>query len=203
MMQICKPWADERRTIRKIGSIRRKVMSARYVWQIRMGMIDLKASSKQLAECWSSATSVLMSASWIFFTSVTQWTTRKGAFTQISSHGKSSTAGSAIGSWAQNLVNWLSPSYIFLINHTSVCRTMMDLFVLDAMPVSAASQNVLSTDIVVEHPELWSEVRFRILTGSLCYEMSVIALAIYSLWSAISRSCCLPLRHHWSYLSAG
>ena len=33
---------------------------------------------------------------------------------------------------------------------------MMAAFVLDAMPVNAAFQSVLSNDIVAEYPELWS-----------------------------------------------
>ncbi|GFT95754.1 hypothetical protein TNCV_311171 [Trichonephila clavipes] len=39
--------------------------------------------------------------------------------------------------------------FVFEMNHASICGDMMTAFVLDAMPVNAAFQSVLSNDIVV------------------------------------------------------
>ena len=58
----------------------------------------------------------------------------------------------------------------FRINHASICRTMMAAFVLDAMPVNAAFQSVLSNEIVGEHPELRSGVRF-LMDYPICYKL--------------------------------
>ncbi|GFV86200.1 transposable element Tc1 transposase [Trichonephila clavipes] len=57
-------WTDEHRTTRKTSSGRRKVTSVpddRH--QLRMAVNDRRASSRQLAALWSTATGVLMSAS--------------------------------------------------------------------------------------------------------------------------------------------
>ena len=58
----------------------------------------------------------------------------------------------------------------FQMNHDSICGTMMAVFILDAMPVNVSFQSALSNDIMAEHPELWSGVRFRIMNDSICYE---------------------------------
>ncbi|GFW31837.1 transposable element Tcb2 transposase [Trichonephila clavipes] len=64
MLRVWKTWTDEHRTTRKTGNELRKVTSAlddRHL--LRMAMNDSTASSRQLAARWSTATSVLMSAS--------------------------------------------------------------------------------------------------------------------------------------------
>ncbi|GFW82301.1 transposable element Tcb1 transposase [Trichonephila clavipes] len=53
----------------------------------------------------------------------------------------------------------------------------LSAFVLDAMPVNAAFQSALSNDIVTYPPELWVELRFRILDDPICYELWVISIA--------------------------
>ena len=42
----------------------------------------------------------------------------------------------------------------FQMNHASICRTIMVVFVLNAMTVNAAFQSALLNSITVEHPEL-------------------------------------------------
>ena len=54
---------------------------------------------------------------------------------------------------------------------------MMTAFVLDAMPINAVFQSMFSNDIVTEHPELWSGVRFHIMDDLICYELKVISIA--------------------------
>ncbi|GFW97664.1 uncharacterized protein TNCV_685341 [Trichonephila clavipes] len=54
---------------------------------------------------------------------------------------------------------------------------MMAAFVLDDIPMNAAFQSALSTDIVAEHPELWFRVRFLIIMDPICYELRVISTA--------------------------
>ena len=63
------------------------------------------------------------------------------------------------------------------MNQTSVCKTMMAAFVLDAVPVNVIFQSASSNDIVVEHPGLESGVRFRIMDNPICYESRVISIA--------------------------
>ena len=46
---------------------------------------------------------------------------------------------------------------------------MMAAFVLDGMPVNATFQGVLSNNIVAEHPDLCSGMRFRIMYELICY----------------------------------
>ena len=53
------------------------------------------------------------------------------------------------------------------MNQTSVCKTMMAAFVLDAVPVNVIFQSASSNDIVVEHPGLESGVRFRIMDNPI------------------------------------
>ena len=55
----------------------------------------------------------------------------------------------------------------FQVNHSAICGIMMAEFVLDVMPVNAAFQRALSKDIVVEHLDLWSEVRFHIMNDQI------------------------------------
>ncbi|GFX13014.1 transposable element Tcb2 transposase [Trichonephila clavipes] len=40
------------------------------------------------------------------------------------------------------------------MNHSSICRTTLAAFVIDAISVSAAFQSASSNDLVVYHPEL-------------------------------------------------
>ena len=61
----------------------------------------------------------------------------------------------------------------FQMNHASIYGTIMAAFVLEAMPVNAAFQSALS-NIVAEHPELWSEVRFHITDDPIFRELWVI-----------------------------
>ena len=56
----------------------------------------------------------------------------------------------------------------FKMNHVSICRTIIAAFVLDAMLFNTAFQSALSIDIMAEHPELWSEVQFRITADLIC-----------------------------------
>ena len=44
------------------------------------------------------------------------------------------------------------------------------------MLANAAFQSALSNDIVAEHPELWSAVRFRIMVNPIYYELRVISI---------------------------
>ena len=53
----------------------------------------------------------------------------------------------------------------------------MAAFVLDAMPINAAFQNTVPNDIVAEHPELWSGVRFCIMDDPICYGLRIISIA--------------------------
>ncbi|GFU65193.1 transposable element Tcb2 transposase [Trichonephila clavipes] len=63
---------------------------------------------------------------------------------------------------------------------------MMAAFVLDAMSVNAAFQNVLSNDIVAYHPELWFGVRFRIMYDPICYELRSADLSpIEHVWDLV------------------
>ena len=62
------------------------------------------------------------------------------------------------------------------MNQTSVCKTMMAAFVLDAVPVNVIFQSASSNDIVVEHPGLESGVRFRIMDNRICNELRVISI---------------------------
>ncbi|GFV18850.1 uncharacterized protein TNCV_4757371 [Trichonephila clavipes] len=64
VMRVWKKWSGKHRTTRKTGSGRRKLTSAlvdRHL--LRRALNDRTASSRQLAARWSTATSVLMSAS--------------------------------------------------------------------------------------------------------------------------------------------
>ena len=54
----------------------------------------------------------------------------------------------------------------------------MAAFVLDAMPVDAASQSALSNNIVTEHQELWSGVQFYVMDGPICCELRIILITI-------------------------
>ncbi|GFV34079.1 uncharacterized protein TNCV_4121761, partial [Trichonephila clavipes] len=64
VMLVWKQWTIEHRTILKIGSGRRKVISARDDrYLLRMAVNDRIDFSRQLAAHWSTATGVLMSAS--------------------------------------------------------------------------------------------------------------------------------------------
>ena len=60
--------------------------------------------------------------------------------------------------------------------HASHSGAMMDAFVLNAMPINAAFQSALSKDVITEHPELWSEVRFRVLDDPFCNEMRIMSI---------------------------
>ena len=71
------------------------------------------------------------------------------------------------GLMSTELGKLIGTKLFFPMNHASICRTMMHAFVLDAIPVNAAFQSALSNDIMTEHPELWSGVRFRIKDGCL------------------------------------
>ncbi|GFY31685.1 transposable element Tcb2 transposase [Trichonephila clavipes] len=63
-MRVWKQWIDEHLTTRKTGSGRRKLTSARdHRHLLRMAVNDRTASSRQLAVRWSTAKSILMSAS--------------------------------------------------------------------------------------------------------------------------------------------
>ena len=64
----------------------------------------------------------------------------------------------------------------FQMNYASICGTMLATFVLDAVPVNVAFQSTFSTDIVAEHLELWSEVRFRIMDDPICCKLKVISI---------------------------
>ena len=66
-------------------------------------------------------------------------------------------------SWAHSLEIWLALKLSFQMNNASICEIMMAAFVLNAMPVNTAFQSALLNDIVAEHSELWSGVRFRIM----------------------------------------
>ncbi|GFW88578.1 uncharacterized protein TNCV_828471 [Trichonephila clavipes] len=57
----------------------------------------------------------------------------------------------------------------FLTNPALICGTTMAAFVLDAMPVNAPFQNTLSNVILDKHPDIWSEVRLRIIVDLSCY----------------------------------
>ena len=65
----------------------------------------------------------------------------------------------------------------FQMYHASIWRTMMATFVLDAISVNDAFHNAISNDIVAEHLELWSGVRFCIMDDPVCYELRVISIA--------------------------
>ena len=93
-------------------------------------------------------------------TSAAPWIACKGAFIQDPLHDKSSTAASAVSPESGKLIG---TKLSFQMNYASVCGTMMSTFVLDAMPVNAAFQSAISNDIVAEHLELWSGVRFCIM----------------------------------------
>ncbi|GFV30794.1 transposable element Tcb1 transposase [Trichonephila clavipes] len=48
---------------------------------------------------------------------------------------------------------------------------------LDIMLLNAAFRTTLSNDIVALHPELWLELRFRIMDDPICYELRLISIA--------------------------
>ena len=54
----------------------------------------------------------------------------------------------------------------------------MATFLLDTMSVNVAFQSTLSSDIVAEHLEFWSRVRFIIMSCPICYELSEISIAL-------------------------
>ena len=53
---------------------------------------------------------------------------------------------------------------------------MMAVLELDAMPVNAEFQSVLSKDIMAEHPELRTGARFHIKDDPVSYELKVISI---------------------------
>ncbi|GFS89744.1 transposable element Tc1 transposase [Trichonephila clavipes] len=66
VMRVWKQWTDEHRTTRETGSGRRKVTSVRDDRHLlRMALNDHTGSSRQLAERWSTASGIGMSASLI------------------------------------------------------------------------------------------------------------------------------------------
>ena len=69
----------------------------------------LQAIGRMLVYCYKCTNAGLVNSC----TSAKPWTTCKGAFIQDPPHGKSSTAASAMGSWAQSLARWLAPSCLF------------------------------------------------------------------------------------------
>ncbi|GFT03327.1 uncharacterized protein TNCV_2985021 [Trichonephila clavipes] len=75
----------------------------------------------------------------------------------------------------------------FQMNHASICRTMMAVFVSDAMPMNATFQSALSKDIVAQHPRLWFGVQFRIMDYPIRYELRVISVG-----KGTSVKCCSP-----------
>ena len=53
----------------------------------------------------------------------------------------------------------------------------MAAFVLDVMLVSTDFQSSLSNDIVAEHPDLQSGMRFRIMDDPICHNLRIILKA--------------------------
>ena len=110
---------------------------------------DCIASSRQLAACWSTATGVLMSASLIrryllhrrlygcLFTGFTLQQTINGCV--------------CIGLMSIELDKLIGTKLSCQMNYTSICGTIMAVFMLDARPVNAAFQSALSNNIVAEH----------------------------------------------------
>ena len=47
----------------------------------------------------------------------------------------------------------------------------MAAFILDDMPVNDDFYSALSNDIVAEHPDLLSGMRFRIMDDPICYNV--------------------------------
>ncbi|GFT75164.1 transposable element Tc1 transposase [Trichonephila clavipes] len=99
--RVWKQWTKEHRTTRKTGSGRWKVTSAcDYQHLLRMAVNDRTTSTRHLAARWSTATGVLMSASSIRRRLLHRGLRARVPLYRIPPHGKSSTAASAMGSWA-------------------------------------------------------------------------------------------------------
>ncbi|GFX34585.1 hypothetical protein TNCV_3658231 [Trichonephila clavipes] len=107
-----------------------------------MAVNDCRASSRQLAALWSTATGVSFVNSSM---SAAPWIACKGALIQDPPHGKLSMAASAMITEPDKLID---TKLSFQMNQASICGTMMDAFVLEAMPVNAAFQSALSNYIV-------------------------------------------------------
>ncbi|GFT07004.1 transposable element Tcb2 transposase [Trichonephila clavipes] len=147
-MRVWKQWTDEHRTTRKIGSGRRKVTSVYDdLHLLRMVVNERTASSRQLAARWSTATGVLMSAS-----SIRRRLLNHGLRARVPLYRIPLMANHRrlCLQWAHEHRAWKADWHqvFFQMNHASICGTMMATFVLDAMPMNAAFQSVLSNDIV-------------------------------------------------------
>ncbi|GFV57230.1 transposable element Tcb1 transposase [Trichonephila clavipes] len=177
VMRVWKQGNDEHLATRNTGSGRRKVTSAcddRHL--LRMAVNDRTASSRQLAARSSTATGVLMSASSIhrhpLHHGLRQGCLYTGSLSQ-------QTIDSCVcnGLMSTETGKLIVTKFSFQMNHTSICRTMIAAFVLNAMPVYAAFQSLLPNDIVAQHPELWFGVQFRIKDDPICYKFRAISMA--------------------------
>ncbi|GFW10694.1 transposable element Tcb2 transposase [Trichonephila clavipes] len=72
----------------------------------------------------------------------------------------------------------ISNKLSFQKNHASICGNKLVAFVLDAKPVKAAFQSMLSNDIVTLHPKLRFEMQFRIMDDPIYNELGVIPIVI-------------------------
>ncbi|GFV35166.1 transposable element Tcb2 transposase [Trichonephila clavipes] len=148
VIRVWKQWTGENRTTRKTGSGQRKVTSAHDDQFLpRMAVNDHTASSRQLAAHWSTATGVLMSA-----LSIRRRLLHRGLRARVPLYRIPLTANHR-RCVCNGLMNTepgklIGTKLSFQMNHASICGTMMTAFVLDAIPVNAAFQSALSTDIV-------------------------------------------------------
>ena len=123
----------------------------------RMTVNDRTASSRQLAESWSTATGVLISASTIL-----RHLLHRGLRARVPLC--KSPSRQTIESCVCNVLMSTEPCKViftklsFLMNHAVICGTMISAFVLDSMPVNTAFQSALSNDIVADYLNIWYEV---------------------------------------------
>ncbi|GFV96075.1 transposable element Tcb1 transposase [Trichonephila clavipes] len=133
------------------------------------------ASSRQLAARWSAATGVLMSDS-----SIRRHLLQRGLRARVPLYKIPSwqTIDGCVcnGLMSTEPGNLIVTKLSFQMNHASLCGTVMDAFVLNAIPVNVAFQSPLSNDIVTQHLELWFRVRFCIKDDPISYELRVISI---------------------------
>ncbi|GFT36705.1 transposable element Tcb2 transposase [Trichonephila clavipes] len=144
-MQVWKQWTDEHR---KTGSGRWKVTSVCDDQPLlHLAVNDHTASSSQFAARWSTATGVQMLAS-----SIRRCLLYRGLRSRVSLHMIPHTANH---SWLR--LQWahehracklIGTKLSFQMNPASICGTMINAFMVDAMPVNAAFQSALSNNIV-------------------------------------------------------
>ncbi|GFY19745.1 HTH_Tnp_Tc3_2 domain-containing protein [Trichonephila clavipes] len=127
----------------KTGSGRWMVTSAHDDQHLlRMAMSDHTASSRQLAARWSTATGVLMSASSI------RCLLHRGLRERVPLYRQTIDGCVCNGLVSREPGKLIGPKLSFQMNYSSICGTIMAVFVLDAMPVNAAFKSALSNAIV-------------------------------------------------------